>query len=181
MEPNELFLLLFKVSCITLSVILITDSIIGIVKLKRAKLAQFFVKTAFAFERGEFLVGSLVYYNEPDIQKELQVTGLNLGEYVKEYLPSMNLPVEPVTVLSLHSLNMPARTLIRKDLVEKYSTLIIQSSRTMIIINKLGSDPRASWWFGLAIVSNNENVIKIITSKYRKAKKHDPNCYVVRT
>ena len=181
MELGELFLLLFKVFCIALSAILITDCVISIVKLKRAKLAQFFVKSAFAFERGEFLVGSLVYYNESDIQKELQATGLNLGEYVKEYLPSMNLPIEPVSILSLHSLHMPARTLIRKDLVEKYSTFIIQSNRAMVIINKLGTDPRASWWFGTAIVSNNEDAIKIITLKYRKVKKHDPNCYVVRT
>ena len=177
----NLLLFIFKLVCSVLSAMIMIDFITSVIKLKKAKLAQFFVKTAFAFERNESLVGALTYYTEASVQKELIATGLTLGEYVTEHLPALNFPLETVTLTTLNITGVPVRAIIRKDLVERYSTLIIQSDNAVVTINRLGTNPKTSWWFGTAIISNNKDAIKIITLKYRKAMKHDPNCYVVRT
>ena len=181
METEDILLLIIRTLCIFLSIQIIVDFVKKAIALKKAQIAQFFVKTAFAFERNGSLVGTLTYYTEADIQKELNRTELDLADYVRSYLPNVNLPIIPVSASDLHATKMPTRAVIKKEIVDKYATLVIHNDKTLVIVNKLGTDPRASWWFGTALVSNNEEVIKIAMMRFRKAKKHDPTCHVVRS
>ena len=181
MTTEEIIWFIVRSLCIFMAIKMTEDVIKKIIALKRAKIAQFFVKTAFAFERNGCLVGTLTYYTEAAIQKELSVTKLDLADYVRSFLPNMNLPIEPVDVSDLRKASIPTRAVIKKEIVEKYATLIIHNEKALVIVNKLGQDPRASWWFGTVLVSDNSEVIDVATSRFRKAKKNDPTCHVVRS
>ena len=177
----EIILFCIRTLCVFISIQIFIDFFRKLRALKRATISQFFVKTAFAFERDGSLVGTLTYYTEADIQRELLRTQLELADYVREYLPNMNLPIESVCASDLNKAGIKMRAVIKKEIVDKYQTLVIPSEHQLVIINCMGHDPRVSWWFGTCLVSNNEEVIKIAMNRFRKVKKNDPTCHVVRT
>lgn len=181
MEDHEMLITLFKLSCIGLSIVIFIDFVKRTRDVVRAKFGTFYVKTGFAFERGELLVGALRYYKEADIQKALSENKISLGEYVQEFLPLVSLPFETLSLRDMASVGLPQRIKINADIVEKYGTIAVASDTAFIVINRLGPDPRNCVWFGTCVVSSNKDVMRMFEYRYRKVNKHDPNSYVVRT
>ena len=171
----------FRVTCYAMSLTILINFCIRTYRLIKAKFGTFYVKTGFAFERGEQLLGQLRYYRECDIQRALSENQTTLGEYVKSFIPLVNLPFETLSHLEMNSVGLPVRVKIKAEIVNKYGTIAVVSKSTFLVLNRLGPDPRNCVWFGTCIISNNEDMIKVIEHKYRKANKHDSDCYVVRT
>lgn len=181
MGDSELVLLAAKTIILFIATYVIISGIGRIIAITKAKTAQFFVKIAFGFERKDCLIGSLIYYNESDVMKQLTENKVDLYDYVVNFAPNFNLPIEPVPLNAVRSASMATRLSVKKELIDKYKTLIIVNKRCVVIINRMGVDPRNSWWFGTALYSNNEDVIKTVAYKIGRARKHDTACHVVRT
>lgn len=179
MEDSELFLFIVKFVVIFICTWVIIKFIKGVIAFKNAKTAQFFVKVAFGFERKDRLIGSLIYYNESDMLDALSAEKVDLYNYVVNFLPALNFPINPIPALDVKRSIMASRVSIEKEVVDKYRTIIIMNKRGVVTINRMGTDPRKSWWFGTALYSNNEDVVRVIAYKIRKARKHDTACHVV--
>lgn len=160
---------------------LFLDAFKRIIALAKAKCACYCVKTVFAFNRGdEHKVGVLVYYSLSKVDECIKDKKENKGLVGKAIYDEVFSTVESIPIAQVFGTNPPRRIVIKEEFLKKYTRVMVASDSSIVVLNKVGTDPEV-YWTGTCAIFNNKDLARIVTKKLVKEYKHDTTCHVVRS
>lgn len=149
--------------------------------LRKSKSCTFFVKTVYAFDRGNtHSVGNLTYFNEKDVSNYFKEHNCSDKQSIENVLQTMFSELRPLRMGRIGNVVIPNRTIVAKDVLNKMETIVFIEDNVIVSLTKFGENDTPCW-FGTCVISDNKDFTKIIAKKYIKEIKNDPKSHVVRS